>query len=74
MTYKKLQTSAGQYHPHSDTHVEASNLLISAATPLLTLITQIKHTSEHYHVEKLFAQITVEIKKFTDQLLILEQE
>lgn len=44
------------------------NLLMVVTTPLLTLITQIKHTSEHHNVEKLKAQIIDEIKKFEQQL------
>lgn len=40
------------------------NLLVLAATPLMTLITQIKHTVEHPQVSTLQSQIVEEIKLF----------
>lgn len=44
------------------------NYLVTFATPLLTLITQIRHTSEHHHVVKFRVQIIEEIKNFEQKL------
>lgn len=44
------------------------NYLVTFATPLLTLITQIRHTSEHHNVAKLRTQIIEEIKNFEQKL------
>lgn len=44
------------------------NSLVNMATPLLTLITYIKHTSEHPNIAKFRAQLIEEIKAFEQKL------
>ncbi len=49
-------------HPHSESAYDGTNNLLRAAEPLLTLITQIRHTVDHPNVESLRAQIVEEVK------------
>lgn len=61
--------------PHSDygeSDCCQNNLLIRSATPLLTLVTHIKHTSDHHNVPKLRLQIIEEIKNFRNKLVNAE--
>lgn len=48
--------------------VSDQNMLVTIATPLLTLITQIKHTVDHPNVPMLKAQIVEEVKQFERKL------
>jgi type VI secretion system protein ImpK len=49
-----------------------NNALVNIATPLLTLITQIRHTVDHQNVPKLRAQVIDEIKSFEQKLSKIE--
>lgn len=49
-----------------------NNALVNVATPLLTLITQIRHTVDHQNVPKLRAQVIDEIKSFEQKLVKIE--
>jgi len=51
---------------------DKQNQLVTAATPLLTLITQIRHTADHRNVAKLHKQIIVEIRNFEQKLRAVE--
>jgi len=59
-----------QFHPGSADL--SNNFLVQAATPLLTLITQIKHITEHPNVPVLRSQVIEEIKKFERKLAQVE--
>jgi type VI secretion system protein ImpK len=52
--------------------VEASNLLLTSATPVMTLITQIKHTADQQHVARFRSQVIEEVKNFTQKLVQAE--
>lgn len=48
------------------------NHLVSISTPLITLITQIRHTVDHHNVSALRAQVVEEIKRFERKLSELD--
>ncbi len=48
---------------------QQTNYLIRIATPLMTLINQIRHTVEQQNTEKLRAQVSEEIQQFERQVL-----
>lgn len=55
-------------HAPSQQQLADDNYLVQMATPLLTLITQIRHTVAHPNVTKLRAQIIEEIKLFQQRI------
>lgn len=57
-----------QTAPQDQAAYDDNNQLIRAAEPLLTLITQFRHTVEHPNVESLRAQIIEEVKLFERKL------
>lgn len=59
---------APQMAPPAVTASEGNNPLLRVAEPLLTLITQLRHTVEQHNVEALRAQVIEEIKRFEHQL------
>ncbi len=59
---------ANPHHNMPAMDMSESNALITVATPLITLITQIRHTIDHPNVAALRAQVVEEIKTFERKL------
>ncbi len=69
--YQYPNRNQHQANPHQNIpamEVSESNALITVATPLITLITQIRHTIDHPNVAALRAQVVEEVKTFERKL------
>ena len=67
MLATNYQAPAAQAEP-APIELEKTNVLVTAATPLMTLITQIKHTADQQNVTKFRAQVIEEVKSFTQNI------
>ena len=68
---QQMPTNIPRYLPHDDTEALVNQLVI-AATPLLTLITCIRHTLNHEDVSSLRTQVVAEIKTFEQKLYAID--
>ncbi len=58
--------------PYDQAMGDDLNSLVSTASPLITLITQLRHTIDHPNVAALRAQVVEEIKTFEHKLVSIE--